>query len=91
MNDETVTFALSKPVEHGGTTYTTLTLREALAGDLAAADAVTGDMNKSFAIIASLAEVPIQVIKKIRARDLGPLMAQVAPLLGEPAAAAGPT
>lgn len=88
--DDTITFPLSKPVEHKGKTYTELTFREATAGDLAVGDAVNGDMNKTLAILACMAGVELAVIRGVPARDLGPMVAKVAPLLGEPAAVAGP-
>ena len=78
-----VTFNLSSPIEHNGQAYTTLTFNEATAGDLAAADVVKGETTKTLAIFASMSETPIQVMRKIKARDLGRLAVEVAPLLGE--------
>ena len=80
---DTVTVTLSKPIEHKGNTYSDLTFREATAGDLAIADAVTGEMSKTLAILASMAGVELAIIKNVRARDLSPMIEKVAPLMGE--------
>jgi hypothetical protein len=87
MNDDTdqVTFPLSKPISHNGTTYNSLTFREATAGDLATGESVSGDLTKTLAILACMADVPLQVVRQIRARDLKALNDLVAPLMGEDA------
>lgn len=83
--DDQVVFPLSKPIEHNGTTYTSLTFNEATAGDLAAGENFKGELTKTLAILAGMADVPLQVINKIRARDLKVLNDLVAPLMGEDA------
>lgn len=80
---DTVTFTLAKPIEHNGKSFSEFTFEEATAGDLAAADIVQGELNKTLAVFASMAGVPIQVMRKIKAKDLGRLSLEVAPLLGE--------
>ena len=76
------TVTLSQSVEHNGTVYQILTFREATAGDLAAADLVNGHMNQTLAILASISETPLPAFKKIRARDLRRIMAEVGDLMG---------
>jgi len=88
---DTVTVTLSKPIEHKGHIYSELTFREATAGDLATADAVTGDMTKTLTILACMATVELAVIKNVRACDLAPMIEKVAPLMGEQEARAGQT
>jgi len=78
-----VVFPLKKPIEQDGKTYTSLTFNEATAGDLALADSITGELTKTLAILAGMADVSIHVIKKIKASDLKALNEKVAPLMGE--------
>ena len=80
------TVTLSTPVEHSGNTYSVLTFREATAGDLAAADLVNGNMNQTLAILASISETPLPAFKKIKARDLKRIMAEVGDLMGNDSA-----
>lgn len=63
------TITLASPVEHNGTTYSELKFDEPTVGDLAAADAVTGETMKMLAILASMSGVPIQALKKIKAKE----------------------
>lgn len=76
------TVTLNQPVEHNGVTYSVLTFREATAGDLAAADLMNGNMNQTLAILASISEIPLPAFKKIKARELKRIMAEVGDLLG---------
>lgn len=85
---DTVTVTLATPITHGGKTYQELTFREATTGDIAAADAVTGEFGKSLAVLACMADVPIQVMKAIPVREFGKLTDQVSSLMGESPAAA---
>jgi len=80
---ENITVTLAKPVEHNGAVYSSFTFREATAGDLATADAVSGNVNQTLAMLACMADVPIQAMKKIKARDLKRVMASVGGLMGE--------
>lgn len=81
-------FTLSKPLTVNGQTYASFTFREPTAGDLAMSDRVEGDINKTLAMMASIADVPIQVMKAVPLRDFNRLSTAVAPLLGEPETAA---
>lgn len=74
---------LTKAVEHGGKTYTQVTIdREPEVGDLAAMDPFEGQVMKSVALIASLADMPVPAVKKIRARDFAVLSTRLEPVLG---------
>lgn len=88
---DNITVTLAKPVEHNGTVYSSFTFREPTAGDLATADAVNGNVNQTLAMFAATADVPLQVMKKITARDLKRIMAAVGPLMGESDEDAGQT
>ncbi|MBI1620801.1 phage tail assembly protein [Aquamicrobium zhengzhouense] len=63
------TIKLSKPVEHAGTTYSEISVREPEMGDFMAADLVTGDQTKEAAIYASIAGIPLPAMKKLRPLD----------------------
>lgn len=89
MSDKkTITVTLAEPVEHDGKTYASLTLRKMKAKDLVAGDLVTGDTRKTFAIFASMAGVPIQVIEELDVDDFEKLGREAAPLMGKSAKAA---
>ncbi|MBY3434816.1 phage tail assembly protein [Rhizobium laguerreae] len=76
------TITLSAPVEHSGKAYSELTFREATIGDLIMGDAVTGELTKTMAVLASISDVPLPAFKKIKARDLNAIMKATADLLG---------
>lgn len=82
QNFDPVTVPLLAKIEHGEQTYTALTFREAELGDLCAADAVSGEMQKTAAILAGMAGVPIQAIRKLKARDLAVITDKVGHLMG---------
>jgi hypothetical protein len=88
-DSETVTIALSRPVTHGDKTVASLTFREATAGDACAAELVEGDFQRTLALIASMAEVPLPLMKKVSLRDVHAITAKVGALMGEQPAAAG--
>lgn len=77
------TVKLQTPVTHAGTTYTELSFRKAKTGDLMVADKFEGETSKMVAILAAMADVPIQVIKEIELAEFGRIAEQVADLLGE--------
>lgn len=77
-------YTLKTPVEHSGKTYTTLTFREPKTGDLVTLDNFKGETGKMVALIAAIADVPIQVIKETSLSDFTAISEAVAPLLGEP-------
>lgn len=87
-----LTIKLSEPVEHNGMTYSELSFRKAKTGDLVAADAVKGEVAKSLAILACMADVSLPVMKELGLADFANISEQVAPLMGEfPKATAGQT
>lgn len=84
------TVKLSTPVEHNGQTYSELKFREATIGDLIMGDAVSGELTKTMAVLASISDLPLPAFKKIAARDLNAIMKATADLLGnEPATTTG--
>jgi hypothetical protein len=85
---KTVTFTPSEPVTHNEKSYPVLTLRKMKAKDLVAGDLVTGETRKSFAIIASMAGVPIGVIEELDVDDFEQLSEVATPLMGKSAQAA---
>lgn len=85
---KTVIFTPAEPVTFDGKPYPALTLRRMKAGDLVAADLVEGATRKSFAILASMAGVPIQVIENLDIDDLERLNEVASPLMGKSALAA---
>lgn len=89
MGDKkTVTVTLGEAVEHDGKTYTSLTLRRMKAKDLVAGDLVSGEARKAFAIFASMAGVPIQVVEELDMDDFEKVGREAGPLMGKQAAAA---
>jgi hypothetical protein len=59
-----------------------------------AADAVSGELAKTAAVLASMADVPFQAIKKLAMSDMNSVMAKVGHLLGndpEPAETGAPS
>ena len=85
----TKTVTLSTPVEHNGTTYQTLTFREATVGDMMAAAMFKDDTSQTMAVLASISDVPLPAFKKIKVRDLKHIMAEVGDLLGNDAGTTG--
>lgn len=84
----TITVTLDTPVEHDGKSYDSLTFRKMKAKDLVAGDLVSGETRKGFAIFASMAGVPIQVIEELDVDDFEKLGREAAPLMGKSAQAA---
>lgn len=85
---KTVTFTPSEPVTYNDQAYPSLTLRKMKAKDLVAGDLVTGETRKSFAIIASMAGVPMGVIEDLDIDDFERLSEVATPLMGKSAQAA---
>lgn len=81
---ETVTVVLSRPVTHGDKTVASLTFKEATAGDACAAEICTGDFQRTLALIASMANVPLPLMKEVSLRDINAITSKVAHLMGEP-------
>ena len=88
---ETVTFPLTKPITNGETTITSLTFREATAGDACLADAVTGEFTKMLAILSGMCGQPLSVLKQIPIREMNLIVSKAEQLMGEAKAAGGPT
>lgn len=88
-----VNYSLKTPIEFGGKTYIDLTFREPKTGDMMVLDKFTGEMSKMVALIATIADVPIQVIKDASLKDFTAISEAVAPLLGndQPSTVAGST
>ncbi len=86
---DTITIPLSKPIEHDGKTIASLTFREATVGDMCLADAVQGDLQKMLAILSGMSNVPLPVLRQIRAREFNAILEKVKPLMGEAEAATG--
>lgn len=84
----TVTFTPIEPVTYNDKPYPVLTLRKMKAKDLVAGDLVTGETRRSFAIIASMAGVPIGVIEEMDVDDFERLSEVATPLMGKSAEAA---
>lgn len=91
QTSSTATAILKKPVEHAGVTYSEFTFRELLTGDVAVADSQDGDFNKTLAMLASMAGVPLPVMKKLTMADFKQISECAAPLMGEFAEVAGST
>lgn len=85
---DTVTFTPSSPVIFADKPYPVLCLRKMKAKDLVAADLVTGETRKGFAILASMAGVPLGVVEDLEVDDLERLQEVAAPLMGKAAMAA---
>ena len=81
-NFDPVTVSLASPIEHDDKIYATLTFREAELGDLCAGDHFSGQMQKTAAVLAGMADVTLPVIKRLKARDLSIIMDKVGHLMG---------
>lgn len=78
-----IVFTPAEPIAHGGKTYPSLTLRKRKAKDMVMADLVTGATRKTFAVYASMADVPIGVIEELDADEFDRLEEVAAPLMGK--------
>ena len=85
---KTMSFTPAEPIVYNDKTYAVLTLRKLKAKDLVAGDLVQGETRKGFAILASMAGVPIGVIEELEIDDLARLNEVAAPLMGKSLAAA---
>ena len=82
---QTVTFTPESPVTFNDKLYPVLTLRKMKAKDLVAGDLVTGESRRTFAILASMAGVPIGVVEELDIDDFERLSEVAAPLMGKSA------
>jgi hypothetical protein len=77
-----ISHTLKKPVEHGGTTYSDLSFREAETGDLMLADKFEGELSKTVVVLAAMAGIPLGAFQKIKARELNTIIDKTRELLG---------
>lgn len=83
-NLKTRTVKLSAPVTVAGKTIRELTFHEPTVDDMLTAEAVGGgDLRSSVALLASMAGVEMDVMKRLTRRDFQRISEVVAPLLGE--------
>lgn len=76
-------YTLQTPVTFNGTTYRELTFRKPRTGDMMVMDMVKGEVSKTVALMATIADVPLPAFKLIELDDFTALSEVVAPLLGE--------
>ncbi len=86
---DTVTIALSKPIEHDGRTIASLTLKEITVADLCASDLVDGATKKSAALLASITGIPLPLILRLPIADYSRAMEAI-DRMGESSAQGGP-
>lgn len=84
----TATVKLKYPVEHNGKTYAELTFRRAKFGDFCKADKVTGENDKTAAVLASMSGTNIPLIHDIDMEDMAAVLEVAGPLMGNGQAAA---
>ena len=77
------TYILNTPVTFNNVTYRELTFRKPRTGDMMAMDLVKGEVSKTVALMATIADVPLPAFKLIELDDFTALSEVVAPLLGE--------
>lgn len=82
---KTITFTPSEPVEAGGETYEKLIFQRMRVRHMVAMDKVAGEVRKTTALFASMADVPIQVIDELDIDDFERLSKEVEPLMGNSA------
>lgn len=76
------TVKLKFPAEHNGKTYNELTFRRAKFGDFCKADKVSGDNDKTAAVLASMSGTTIQTIQDIDMEDMAAVLEVAGPLMG---------
>jgi len=82
---KTITFTPSEPIEAGGETHEKLTFQRMRVRHLVAMDKVDGQMRKTVALFAAMADVPIPVIDALDMDDFERLTEEVVPLMGNSA------
>lgn len=89
MNDiiKSVTVPLILPVEVNGKVYSELNFRRMKARDALSGEGETDETKAGFALFATLADVPLDVILELDMEDLAEVGAKVAPLMGKRAQA----
>lgn len=80
---------LEEPVTHNDKTYKEITFSRKMKGkDMLAGDAVQGNTRKEFAVISSMANVPLPVILELNVDDLEAVLEAAVPFMGKRAAEA---
>ena len=82
---KTITFTPSEPIESGGETYEKLTFRRMRVRHMVAMDKVQGEVRKTVALFASMADVPMAVIDDLDMDDFERLSKEIVPLMGNSA------
>ncbi len=77
-----VTVTLGSPLDVNGAVLSQLSFREAEVGDLVEAQKSTTDLDRLVTMLSRCSGQPIDVIHKIKARDLKNIMKQVGDRLG---------
>lgn len=76
-------YTLKTPIQHGNKTITELTVRDVIkAKDLAAMDAVEGEVKKKLAFLASITGVPLPAIMELELSDVNGLNDKVEEVAG---------
>lgn len=84
MSDTNKTFTLDYPVSFGGETITSLTLRRPKGREIRAMNNGKGsNIDRSFEMMANLAERPIDLFDEIDAADIKKMDAWLNEILGE--------
>lgn len=79
---DSVTVTLTKPIHNGDQIINELTFREAEVGDLIDAAACSTEMERVATVMAAASNTPLEVFRKVKARDLKTIMAKVKDLVG---------
>lgn len=88
---DTVTVHLSRPISFNEASISSLTFREATAGDACLADAVSGPFTKLLAILSGMCGQPLPMLKLVPMKDLSRIFEATEPLMGEASAVVGLT
>lgn len=70
------TFSLSYPVEHDGKSIASVELRRPKVKDMLRAEKARdagGDLGVAVALVAAIADLPLEVIEQVDATDFGPI------------------
>lgn len=80
---DSITVTLDVPVTFKDRTYSELTFGRRKAKHLLKMDAVKGEIAKSFALYAAMADVPFQVIEELDGDDYERIAEETLPLMGK--------
>lgn len=76
------TVKLKHGATHNGNTITELTFRRAKFGDFCKADKVSGEHDKTAAVLASMSGTSMPVIQDLDMEDMAAVLEAAAPLMG---------